>query len=155
MHFFTTGKNTPTPLTGTRKRRVKHAANIVSGYLALLVTGCIDIGGETCSYSVQVGSGYVSAQVLHTFLFSCVFVKMVFFIDSTISSACGSSTSSSSHATQNPLGGNCNPWCQGWGVKPNCKRCLYIYLIRIYARGTKYGNNNFNFYVFFRLCVIL
>ena len=55
--IFTTGKNTPTPGTGTRMRRVFASTTIVSGYLALLVTGCIDCGGETRAYSVQVGTG--------------------------------------------------------------------------------------------------
>ena len=38
-----------------------------SGHLALLVTKYIDCDVEPCSNSVQVGSGFLSAQVLHIF----------------------------------------------------------------------------------------
>ena len=64
--ILTTGKNIPLPREqGLVKGECMPAITTVSGHLAPLVTGRISCGGETCTYSVQVGTGIFCTSIAY------------------------------------------------------------------------------------------
>ena len=102
----TAGKNTLPQTQGLVKVEYLPATTTLLSHLALLVTGRVSCGGETCTYSMQVGTGVtLHKYCISLWLFlSCCFchvrsntdIKMAFFSASvslqrhaSIASGCG------------------------------------------------------------------
>ena len=124
--IFTTGKNTPTPGTGTRTRRVFACDH---NRVRLSCFACHRMyrlwWRDLFRFCASRFRFYVCTGIAYLLVFcfcpcqkwSSLLIALFRPHDKVFT--CFSTFSCNLY----PLGGYCNTWCQGWGVKPNCKRC--------------------------------